>query len=97
MHCVSPTASPWTSTCSPPFLKKDFSDLLLLHQHGLEVRQSLDFFCQKYGEEARFLAIRSLLYFADADVEPDPVYLNGWPWLTVKTDTGKIVQKHLLF
>ena len=77
--------------------KKDFSDLLLLHQHGLEVRQTLDLFCRKYGEEARFLAIRSLLYFTDADAEPDPVYLNGWTWLTVKTDIRNIVQKQLLF
>ena len=77
--------------------KKDFSDLLLLHQHGLEVRQSLDLFCQKYGEEARFLAVRSLLYFDDAEEEPDPVYLNGWTWLSVKKDIGDIVQKQLLF
>ena len=60
--------------------KKDFSDLLLLHENGIPLAASLDFFSTKYGPAGRFLAIRSLNWFADADEEPDPLYLNGWTW-----------------
>jgi hypothetical protein len=65
--------------------KKDFSDLLLLHEQGLTLTNSLDWFCAKYGEAGRFLALRSLLWFDDAEEEPDPVYLNGWTWPHVRS------------
>jgi len=64
--------------------KKDFSDLLLLHEQGILLTQSLAYFCEKYGDAGRFLAIRSLAWFEDADAEPDPIYLNGWRWETVR-------------
>lgn len=64
--------------------KKDFSDLLLLHENGFELKSALEYFCLKYGEAGRFLAIRSLNWFEDAEEEPDPTYLNGWTWPTVK-------------
>jgi len=60
--------------------KKDFSDLLLLHENGIPLTAALDFFSVKYGPAGRFLAIRSLNWFADAEEEPDPLYLNGWTW-----------------
>ena len=60
--------------------KKDFSDLLALHDHGITLERSLDLFCGKYGAKGRFLALRSLLWFEDSDGEPDPLYLNGWTW-----------------
>jgi hypothetical protein len=64
--------------------KKDFSDLLLLHDNGIPLPAALDFFCEKYGPAGRFLAIRSLAWFEDAEEEPDPVYLNGWRWPEVR-------------
>jgi len=64
--------------------KKDFSDLLLLHESGIPLADALDYFCQKYGPAGRFLAIRSLNWFEDAEQEPDPVYLNGWTWGLVR-------------
>lgn len=64
--------------------KKDFSDLLLLHENGYALKTSLEHFCNKYGEGGRFLAIRSLNWFQDAEEEPDPVYLKGWSWPMVK-------------
>ena len=64
--------------------KKDFSDLLLLHENGYELKTALEHFCTKYGEAGRFLAIRSLNWFQDAEEEPDPVYLNGWTWPLVR-------------
>lgn len=60
--------------------KKDFSDLLLLHENGLSLAESLDFFCAKYGPAGRFLAIRSLNWFGETETEPDPIYLNRWTW-----------------
>jgi hypothetical protein len=60
--------------------KKDFSDLLALHEHGLALPSSLDRFCRKYGAAGRLLAVRSLLWFGDTEGEPDPFYLNGWTW-----------------
>jgi hypothetical protein len=71
--------------------KKDFSDLLLLHENGIPLPAALDFFCEKYGPAGRFLAIRSLAWFEDAEEEPDPVYLNGWRWLEVRERMERLV------
>ncbi|MBN2343650.1 MAG: nucleotidyl transferase AbiEii/AbiGii toxin family protein [Deltaproteobacteria bacterium] len=70
--------------------KKDFSDLLLLHESGLSLQQSLSLFCEKYGASAKFLAIRSLQYFEDAALEPDPLYLNEWTWEYVEKRVHEI-------
>lgn len=72
--------------------KKDFSDLLLLHEQGIPLSQSVDFFCRKYGESGRFLAIRSLAWFDDAETEPDPLYLNGWDWAVVRSRMSDLVK-----
>ncbi|MEI8093410.1 MAG: nucleotidyl transferase AbiEii/AbiGii toxin family protein [Spirochaetales bacterium] len=64
--------------------KKDFSDLLYLHENGLSLRSSLDNFLVKYGHDQQFSAVRSLNYFDDTAMEPDPVYRNGWTWQYVK-------------
>ncbi len=71
--------------------KKDFSDLLLLHENGISIKESLDFFCAKYGSAGRFLAIRSLNWFDDAELEPDPFYLNGWSWPLVRQRMENLV------
>lgn len=65
-------------------LKKDFSDILMLHQQGLTIWNALELFCIKYGDAGRFNAIRSLNWFGDAEDEPDPLYINGWTWNYVK-------------
>jgi hypothetical protein len=72
--------------------KRDFSDLLLLHERGISLSQSLDCFCAKYGAAGRFLAIRSLTYFEDAELEPDPVYLNGWTWKEVRNTLERLAR-----
>ena len=75
--------------------KKDFSDLLLLHESGgIPLARALDFFCAKYGEAGRALALRSLVWFDDAEEEPDPIYLNGWTWDIVR-QTMDIIGKRL--
>jgi len=60
--------------------KKDFSDLLFLHENGVPLIQSLGNFVKKYGKDLLFSAVRSLNYFEDAKGTFDPVYLNGWTW-----------------
>jgi hypothetical protein len=37
--------------------KKDFSDLLLLHEQGIPILQSLEYFCAKYGQPDAFWLI----------------------------------------
>ena len=70
--------------------KKDFVDLLLLHEEGMTLLQSMDNFCAKYGDRGRFMAMRSLLWFNDTIDEPDPVFLNGWTWEAVEKSFSRI-------
>jgi len=77
--------------------KKDFSDLLLLHQNGIPLLLSVQNYELKYGEPGLFGAVKSLTYFEDTKGEPDPRYRNGWTWAYVRQqmDTmGGEVQKH---
>ncbi len=76
--------------------KKDFIDLYLLHLNGIPLTESLDYFCKKYGSTGRFLAIRSLGWFEDADAEPDPIFLNGWTWKTVRLQMENLVEDFLI-
>jgi predicted nucleotidyltransferase component of viral defense system len=72
--------------------KKDFIDLLLLHENGVPLEKSLDFFSDKYGDAGRFLAVRSLAWFEDAESEPDPLILNGWTWEKVRLRMESLVK-----
>lgn len=76
--------------------KKDFSDLLLLHDNGIPITKALDYFCQKYGSAGRFLAIRSLNWFEDAEEEPDPIYLNDWTWGIVRQRMARLAKGFVL-
>ncbi|MCK5251008.1 MAG: nucleotidyl transferase AbiEii/AbiGii toxin family protein [Spirochaetaceae bacterium] len=71
--------------------KKDFTDLLLLHENGINLAQALDYFCDKYGNAGRFLAVRSLAWFEDAESEPDPIFLNGWVWKDIRQRIESLV------
>lgn len=72
--------------------KKDFFDLYLLHQIGITISNSLEHFSMKYNGN-RFLALRSLLWFEDADTEPDPVLLKPWLWENVKKEIAELVDE----
>ena len=71
--------------------KKDFIDLLLLHENGIPLDKALDYFCEKYGNAGRFLAVRSLAWFEDAESEPDPIFLNGLVWKDVRQRIESLV------
>ena len=73
--------------------KKDFVDILLLHDNGIPLGKALDYFCQKYGNAGRFLAVRSLSWFEDAESEPDPVFLNGWLWSDVRYRIERLIKE----
>ncbi len=64
--------------------KKDFYDFaeLLTHFSG---QQMIAFFSRKYPASDEFTVIRSLAWFEDAELEPDPISLNGLDWDRVKS------------
>ena len=70
--------------------KKDFFDLALLLDH-FTLQQMIDFFSGKYPATDPFAVIRSLAWFDDADLEPDPVSLTGATWESVKAIAGQAV------
>ena len=63
--------------------KKDFFDVVELLEH-FEVGQLLDWFELKYPQSDRFIAIRSLSWFGDAESDPEPVSLRNLEWEDVK-------------
>lgn len=72
--------------------KKDFYDLHLLLGHH-ELPLLIEWFCVKYSVTNRFMLIRSLAWFEDAENEPDPVTLVGLSWQTVKSRVSFAVAK----
>jgi predicted nucleotidyltransferase component of viral defense system len=74
--------------------KKDFYDIYhLLNEFTLA--QMMDFFSQKYPNTSPFQVLKSLLYFADADNDLDPISLKKVSWEDVKNKVRKEVQDYL--
>lgn len=63
--------------------KKDFYDVVELLKH-FSMEEMLGFFSNKYTRSDPFSVIRSLAWFEDAEIEPDPVSLRGLAWNEVK-------------
>jgi len=76
--------------------KKDFVDLFFLLQK-YSLAEMLDFFHQKYTDyDYNTLHIlKSLIYFEDADLDAEPIYIVKTNWITVKDFITKIVDKYL--
>ena len=72
--------------------KKDFFDLYELERHH-SLPTMLEWFETKYLAADRFTVIRSLGWFEDAELEPDPVSLIGNDWQSVKTQLRSMVSK----
>lgn len=72
--------------------KKDFFDLCELERHH-PLPTMLEWFETKYRTADRFTVIRSLGWFEDAELEPDPVSLNGDDWRTVKRRIREMISK----
>lgn len=74
--------------------KKDFIDLyFLLDKYTLE--DMLEFYNQKYIDGSIFMVIKSLVYFDDAEQDPDPYMLRPIQWQMVKSRITKEVEHYL--
>ena len=70
--------------------KKDFIDIhFLLKKFSLT--DLLNFYTKKYTDSSRFLVLKSLVYFEDAEDEPLPEMLEKVNWDAVKYD----IKRHL--
>lgn len=72
--------------------KKDFFDLyFLLEKFNLE--QLFEFYVQKYPHQTTFHVLRSLTYFEDAEIQPDPIVFNhNVTWKRVKNSIENIIK-----
>lgn len=70
--------------------KKDFFDLAELLDH-FTIRQMIRFFTEKYPTTDPFTVIRSLAWFEDAELEPDPIPLKGLTWSLIKVRVSDAV------
>lgn len=63
--------------------KKDFIDVYQL-LNDFSMTEMLTFYSQKYPNGSEFMVLKSLLYFDDAEIEPDPIMLIPITWSQVK-------------
>ncbi len=63
--------------------KKDFFDIYELLDH-FSLEQLLAFYSRKYDFSSQLILLKSLVYFHDAENEPDPVFNKPMNWLQVK-------------
>lgn len=63
--------------------KKDFIDLYLLLNH-FTLREMMDFYLEKFPDGSQFLAVRSLVYFDDAENEAAPRMFVDVSWEEIK-------------
>ena len=74
--------------------KKDFIDLyFLLNEFNL--KEMLDFYSLKYSDGSSFMVLKSLTYFDDADIEPNPFMLVPIEWDRVKESIIQSVEVFL--
>jgi hypothetical protein len=71
--------------------KKDFVDLYFLLER-YPIQTLLDFYRRKFPDHDSFFVIRSLAYFEDADMEPEPVMLQEVGWATIKATVAQAVR-----
>lgn len=76
--------------------KKDFIDLfMLLKTYSLD--EILEFFNEKYKDYNYNMLhiLKSLVYFLDADLDPEPVYIHPISWIEVKKFIKKTVDEYI--
>ena len=72
--------------------KKDFIDLHFLLKE-MSLNHILDLYDQKYTDGSRFIAIKSLTYFEDAESDPMPYMFEDVIWEDVKKSIIAAVRK----
>lgn len=74
--------------------KKDFWDIAeLLDHYGIDTMLAL--YRKKYNAAETGFIIRSLIYFEDAESQPDPFSLKQVTWNTVKLKIRTAVKKYV--
>jgi predicted nucleotidyltransferase component of viral defense system len=63
--------------------KKDFFDIVQLLK-TFTFTEMLSFYTAKYKQNSEFMVIKSLMYFDDAELEPDPITLVPISWEDIK-------------
>ncbi len=63
--------------------KKDFIDLYYLIQ-TFSLGQMIDFYRDKYTDASEFMMLKSLTYFGDADLQPQPKVFKEFNWEVCK-------------
>ncbi len=56
--------------------KKDFCDLFILLKK-FSLHEMLGFYGSKYAQKDMMMAVKSLVYFEDANSEPEPIWINN--------------------
>ncbi|MHB1278705.1 MAG: nucleotidyl transferase AbiEii/AbiGii toxin family protein [Bacteroidia bacterium] len=64
--------------------KKDFIDLFFLLKR-YPIKTILGFYTQKYSEASIYLAIKSLIYFEDAENQTSPIMMDTVKWSEIKS------------
>lgn len=75
--------------------RKDFVDLWFILQQGISLEQSLEWFRQKYEMSDIGHVVRALVYFDDADEEPELRMLCAASWSEVKGFFRRAVERLL--
>jgi len=76
--------------------KRDFVDLyFILKNFGFDLEELVGLFRRKYGGEHRNMihVLKSLVYFDDAETDPDPRMLVEFSWLEAKRFISGAVKK----
>jgi hypothetical protein len=74
--------------------KRDFIDLyFLLKEMGFDLESLLGLFRKKYSFSPGngIHVLKSLIYFADADADPEPIMLVEYSWLAIKEKLNSLV------
>lgn len=59
--------------------KKDFIDLYFLLKE-FSLKDMIGFYNQKYSDGSEFLVLKSITYFDEADMQPEPVMYSDFNW-----------------
>jgi len=72
--------------------KKDFYDLFFLLQH-YSIEELFSFYTEKYPHQTTFHVARSLTYFDDAEIQPNPIVFDKTiTWEAVKQKIIRTIQ-----
>ena len=72
--------------------KKDFFDIAEL-LHSFSMKEIISFHTEKYQHFTMLIVLKSLIYFEDAEIEPDPISVNNTTWEHVKSSLQKEINQ----